>query len=482
MSRSQITRPAGAGSSRALTVVCLATAMLMLDIAVVNTAMSRIARDLDADFNGLEWVVDAYTLALATVVLSCGSLADRLGRRRVFAAGMALFTAASLACGASSTIVWLDVARAVQGVGAAGMFATSLAILSVTYREPAERGRAFAALGAAIGASFAVGPLIGGALTSTLGWRSVFLVNVPLGLLGLLATRAWVPESSDPAAGPLDRPGQVTLGGGLFLLVLGLLRGGSDGWSSHVIIAELVGAAVLLALFLAIQARTRAPMLPLGLFSSRAFAGSQVTVFAISASFFAIYLYATLYLQQVLHLSPIGTGLVYLPCTVVVFLVSAASVQLGARIAPGILISGGLGLVALGLALLTIVGVHSSWAVTLPGMVIGGIGTGLFNPAGSALALSSVPERHSGLASGINDTFRQAGIPLGVAVYGALVPAGAAVGHGSPEAFVDGFHQALWVACGIAAVGALAGARLLLWHRSPGEAPAGVARPRPEAA
>jgi EmrB/QacA subfamily drug resistance transporter len=444
-----------------LAVVCLATTMLMLDIAVVNTALSHIARDLHSGLSGLEWVVDAYTLSLATVVLSCGSLADRLGRRRVFAAGMGLFTVASLACGLAGSIGLLDAARAIQGVGAAAMFATSLALLSVAYRAPAERGRAFAAFGAAIGASFAVGPLVGGLLTSGLGWRSVFFVNIPLGLVGLFATRAYVSESADPAASRLDRPGQLTLAGGLFLLVLGLLRAGSEGWGSPRIIAELGGATVLLCAFVAIEHRTRSPMLPLDLFASRQFTGSQVTVFAISASFFAIYLYLTLYLQEVLHLSAIQTGLVYLPSTALMFLVSAGAAQLGERVAPGMLVCAGLALVAGGLALLTIVGPHSSWLLTLPGGLLAGTGTGLFNPAASAVALSSVPERHSGLASGINDTFRQSGIPLGVAVYGALVPAAAAVGRGSPQAFVNGLHHALWVAAAIAAGGSLLGARLL---------------------
>lgn len=446
---------------RPLVVVCLATAMLMLDIAVVNTAISDIAADLHAGFTGVAWVVDAYTLTLATIVLSCGSLADRIGRRRVFAAGMALFTAASVLCGAAGSIAFLDGARAVQGIGAAAMFATALAILSVVYREPAQRATAFAAMGASIGASFAFGPLVGGALTSALDWRAVFLVNVPIGIAGLLATRAWVPESRNADAAPLDRAGQITLSAGMFLLVFGLLRGGAEGWDSTEIVAALIAGPALLVAFVLVQARTATPMLPLGLFRSREFTASQVTVFAISASFFAIYLYLTLYLQQVRGLSPIETGLVYLPSTLVVFVVSAASAQLVERVPLAVLMTSGLALVAAGMALLTLAGTDSAWTATLPGMIVTGVGTGLFNPAGSALALGSVPEEHSGLASGINDTFRQAGIPLGVAVYGALVPADAAVGQGSASAFVDGLHQGLWIAAAVAAAGAVAGAVLL---------------------
>jgi predicted MFS family arabinose efflux permease len=184
-------------------------------------------------------------------------------------------------------------------------------------------------------------------------------------------------------------------------------------------------------------------------------------VFAISVSFFALYLYLTLYMQEVIHLSPIQTGLAYLPCTLVVFVVSGVSAQLGRHVTPGLLVAGGLGVATIGMLLVTLTGAHSAWTVILPGSLLAGIGCGLFNPAAAELALSSVPERHSGLASGINDTFRQAGIPLGVAIYGALMPAGAAVGHGSPDAFVNGLHHAAWLAGAFALIGTLAGARLL---------------------
>ncbi len=280
---------------------------------------------------------------------------------------------------------------------------------------------------------------------------------MPVGVLGP-AGRAGV-----------DRPGQLALAGGLFLFVLALLRGGSVGWGNAQTVGELIGAGALISCFLFVERRSRAPMLPLELFASRRFTGSQVTVFAISASFFAVYLYITLYLQEVLHLSAIQTGLVYLPSTVLMFLVSGAAAQVAGRVAPGLLVCGGLAIVAGGLALLTGVGTRSAWIATQPGLLLAGLGTGLFNPAASEVAISSVPERHSGLASGINDTFRQGAIPLGVAIYGALVPAAAAIGHGSAPAFVAGLHHALWVATGIAAVGAVAGARLLGVRRAPAQ-------------
>ena len=202
-----------------LAVACLATAMLMLDIAVVNTALPRIATDLHSGLGGLQWIVDAYTLALATVVLTVGSLADRLGRRRLFAAGTVIFTGASLACALAGSITALDAARAVQGIGAAMLFATSLALIANAFTDERGRGGAFAAYGATIGASFALGPLVGGGLTSALGWRSVFYLNLPLGVAALVATAAWVRESRDPSARPVDWPGQLTLTAGLFLLV-----------------------------------------------------------------------------------------------------------------------------------------------------------------------------------------------------------------------------------------------------------------------
>ncbi|HEY7829718.1 MAG TPA: MFS transporter [Solirubrobacteraceae bacterium] len=444
-----------------LAVACLATAMLMLDIAVINTALSHIAHDLNASLTGLQWIIDAYTLTLATIVLSAGSLADRLGRRLVFAWGIAIFTASSLVCALSGTIVVLDIARAVQGIGAALMFATSLALISATFSEASDRAKAFAAYGATIGAAFAIGPLVGGLLTSGISWRAVFYINVPLGLFALLATRVWVAESRDPHPRPLDLPGQATLCASLFLLVLGLLRGNIDGWGSPVILAELIGGTALLALFIAIQARSPKAMLPLGFFRRPAFTGAQIAAFAISASFFAIYLYLTLYLQEVLHLSAVGSGLVYLPGTVLMFVISGASAPLVERTSPGLMISGGLALVAGGMALMTIITATSSWTLVLPGELLASIGTGLFNPALSSVALSSLPERHGGLAAGVNDTFRNAGIALGVAVFGALVPAAAAVGHGSPFAYVDGLHNALYLAAAIAAVGAIASARLI---------------------
>jgi EmrB/QacA subfamily drug resistance transporter len=461
-----------------LAVVCAATAMLMLDIAVVNTALSDISADLDTGLSGLQWVVDSYTLALAATVLTVGALADRFGRRRLFTIGLTLFTVSSVACAAANDIVFLNSARAVQGIGGAIMFAVSLALLANAFPDVRARAGALAAYGATIGASFAVGPLVGGALTSGLGWRWIFLINVPLGLACIAITRRYVAESRDTTARRVDVPGLITLTGGLFLLVLALLRGNEQGWGSSAIVAELVGAALLVVAFVAIEARSREPMLPLGLFRNPSFTGAQVAAFSISASLFAIFLYLTIYLQQVLGLSPIEAGLVYMPGTLVNFLVAGYTSQLGERISPRAMITIGLALVSAGMALCLVAEADSSWVVLMPGFVIAMVGTGMFNPAVSGVALNSAPARQSGLAAGVNDTFRQAGIAVGVAALGALIPAADAFG-GSPQSYVSGMHDALIAGAALAAVGAV-GSWLLI--RGPQQDPAFAGQLASEAA
>src|SRR3954467_1552272 len=269
-----------------LAVVSLATAMLMLDIAVVNTALPQIARDLDTGLTGLQWVVDAYTLALASTVLSAGFLADRLGRRKLFIGGLTLFTGSSIAAAASGTIEALVAARAVQGLGAAILFAVALALLANAFQDAKGRAFAIAVWGATIGGSFAVGPLAGGALTSGLSWQWIFLVNVPIGVVALFITRTRVRESRDAHPRSLDVAGQVAMVAAMFLLVLGLLRGNEQGWGSTPIVLELTGAVVAWIAFIAIEARGKQPMLPLGLFRNPVFAGTQIAVFTISASLF----------------------------------------------------------------------------------------------------------------------------------------------------------------------------------------------------
>jgi EmrB/QacA subfamily drug resistance transporter len=435
--------------------------MLMLDISVINTALSDIADGLDTGLSGLQWVVDAYTIPLAATVLTAGAIADRFGRRRLFIYGLTIFTVSSALCGAAPSIEVLVGARAIQGRGASMMFATALALISQVTPRREDRVRALAAYGAAIGASFALGPFIGGGLTELFGWPAIFLVNVPIGGAVLWIAFRHVAEGRDPTPRRVDIPGQLTLIGGLFLLVLALLRGNDEGWGSTGIVAALAGAAALLIAFVIVEERSREPMLPLNLLRDRRFAGPQVAVFGIAATFFAIFLYVTLYLQTVLGMSPIETGLVYLPGTFLVFVISGMTAQIGARFSAAKLASAGLGFVAAGLALMLFTGVDSSWTALLPGLLVASIGTGLFNPTASELALNALPDTQSGLAAGSNDTFRQTAVAVGIAALGTLVPADAALG-GDLQSYVDGLHTAMIVSAVVAAVCAVATAWLLI--------------------
>ena len=456
--------------------VCTATAILMLDIAVVNTALPSIGEDLDTGIGGLQWVVDAYTLALAAVVLTAGSLADRFGRRRVFACGLVVFSVASAACAAAGSIEMLHAARAIQGLGAAILFATSLALLADAFPIERERTGALAAYGATIGASFAIGPAVGGVLTTALGWRWVFLVNIPIGIAALAVTLREVRESRDPRAPRVDVPGLLSLTTGLFLLVFGLLRGNEDGWGSAVIVAALSGAAVLLAAFVAIEARSTHPMLPLELFRSRAFTGAQLDrVRDLRLVLRDLPLLLDLPAERARAVRDRGrSGVRPQHARDGRRLRRHRAAQ--PRVHPGVLVSGGLILVAAGMAMLTVAQVDSSWTVLLPGITVALVGTGLFNPSVSAVALNSVPAEQSGLAAGINDTFRQAGIAIGVAGLGALIPTGDLLRGGSAADYVDGMHTALLAGAVLAAAGAIAGA-LLIHNRTEGEmaTPANVA-------
>jgi len=427
--------------------VCVATFMLLLDITVVNTALPDIQKDLGGSFTDLQWVIDAYALSLAALVLTAGSLADRLGRRRVFAIGLGIFSLASLLCGLAPDPTFLNLARGLQGVGGAIMFAVSLALVAQEFPSGPERGMAMGIYGATIGIAVAIGPLLGGLLTDGLGWESVFLVNVPIGL-GAIAITYWkLAESRDPNATRIDWGGLVTFSSALFLLVLALVRGNDEGWGSTLIVGLFVAAAVLLAAFLAIERRAREPMLPLGFFRRPAFTGVQLAAFAVSGSMFALFLYLTLYLQSFLGYSPVQAGVRYLPITIASFVVAPLSGMALAKVQARYLMSIGLALAGVGMALMGGLDVHSEWTALLAGFLISGIGVGLLNPVIADVALSVVPKEQSGMAAGINDTFRQVGIAVGIAAWGAIFlgvgaskaqeVAGDAISHGQARDLVE---------------------------------------------
>jgi len=402
-----------------LVAVCMGTFMLLLDITVVNVALPDIRKSLNSSFTDLQWVVDAYALTLATLLLTAGSLADLFGRKRVFVIGLGLFVLASLLCGLSTTPTMLNLSRALQGVGGAVMFACSLALLGVEFRGR-ERGTAFGAWGATIGLAVAIGPLVGGALTDGFGWEWIFFVNIPVGLATMALAILRVPESSNPDAGGIDWLGVITFSGALFLLVFGLIRANDLGWGSTAIVIRFVGAVVLFVLFVIVERRVKSPMFDLTLFRKPAFDGVSIAAFAISAAMFAMFLYITLYLQNVLGYTPLETGVRFLPLSVTSFVVAPFAGRLAARFPVRAFL--GLGLLLVSLALLLMHGVKpdSSWTTLLAGFVIGGAGVGMVNPALAQGAVGVVRPEMSGVASGINNTCRQVGIATGIAALGAI--------------------------------------------------------------
>jgi EmrB/QacA subfamily drug resistance transporter len=401
-----------------LLAVCVATFMLLLDVTVVNVALPYIERDLNSSFADLQWVVDAYALTLAAFLLTAGSLADGVGRRRVFVLGMGVFTVASVLCGLATSPLMLNLARALQGVGGAFMFATALALLASAY-QGRDRGTALGVWGATTGAAVAVGPLVGGVLVEALGWEAIFFVNVPIGIGAIAMTLARVEESRDPAHGGVDWPGTITFSAALFALVFGLIRGNAEDWSAP-IVACLVAAAVLLVAFVIVERRSSRPMLDLDLFRKPAFDGASIAAFVLSASMFAMFLYLTLYIQNVLGYTALESGLRFMPVTLLSFLVAPVSGKLAERLGVRWFLSGGLLLVGLGLMLMHGVQPGDDWTALLAGFMVAGGGIGLVNPALATAAIGVVEPRRSGMASGINSTFRQVGIATGIAAWGAL--------------------------------------------------------------
>jgi EmrB/QacA subfamily drug resistance transporter len=402
-----------------LAAVCVATFMLLIDITIVNVALPDIARALDSSFSDLQWVIDAYALTLAAMLLTWGSTSDRIGRRAIFVLGLGVFSAASLACALSTSPLMLNLARGVQGIGAAAMFATSLALLASAFHGR-ERGTAVGIWGATIGAAVAIGPLVGGLLTETIGWEAIFYINIPIGIAAIYIALTKVAESKDPNAGPTDWAGLVTFSGGLFLLIFALVRGNPEGWGSTLIVSFLVGAAVLLVAFVVVEARIAHPMLDLELFRKPTFTGASIAAFALSASMFSMFLYITLYFQNALGMSPLEAGLRFLPLSLLSFFVAPIAGRLSARVPIRTLIGGGMALVGVALVLMRGLDASSEWTALLAGFIVAGIGVALVNAPLASTAVSVVPPERAGMGSGINSTFRQVGIATGTAGLGAL--------------------------------------------------------------
>ncbi len=450
-----------------LLVVSAATAMLLLDVTVVNVALPAIRSDLDASFAEMQWVIDAYALTLAATLLGAGAGADRLGRRAVFAAGLIVFTACSALCAAAPSPVFLDLARAAQGVGGAAMFAASLALLANEFQD-AERGFALGVWGGVTGAALAIGPLVGGLLTDALDWRWIFLVNLPIGGLLTWLTLRSLPESRERQPRPLDLAGMTTFGAACFLVTYGLIRGNEDGWGSLPILASLLGGAALLAAFVAVERRSPAPMLPLSLFRVPAFTGTALVAFAQSLALYPLILFLAIYLQNGLGLSPTETGLRILPLTLVLVVVAPISGRLSGRWPLRVPLTAGLLLIGTGLLLMRAVEADSEWTVLLPGLLVGGLAIGVISPALAAAMVSVLPVERSGLSSGINNTFRQLGIAIGIAGLGAIFEHRLDPTLGARAAIVEGLEAVLAVAAAVAFLAAALAWPLLGRQRSSG--------------
>jgi EmrB/QacA subfamily drug resistance transporter len=423
------TEPGGSGGGTAdgdrgnkwwtLAAVCLGTFMLLLDVTIVNVALPDIQSALHSSFSGLQWVVDAYALSLAALLLTAGSLADLFGRRRLYLVGLVIFTLGSLLCGVAASTLMLQLSRGVQGVGGAIMFAVSLALLADAFRGK-DRGVAFGVWGAITGLAVAIGPLLGGVLTTGLSWRWIFFVNLPIGVVAVVISVLRVTESRAPVARRPDWVGFVLFTAALSALVYGLIESNQRSFGSSLVLGCLIGAGVLLAAFVVAEARMSQPMFDLSLFRKPTFSAGSFAAFALSASIFSLLLYLVLYVQDILGYSALGTGVRLLVISGGILATSTIAGRLSAHVPVRFLIGPGLLLVGVGLLLMRGLDAGSAWTHLIPGMIIAGAGVGMVNPPLASTAVGVVAPQQAGMASGINSTFRQVGIATGIALLGTL--------------------------------------------------------------
>lgn len=437
----------------------LGSSLAMLDATVVNVALERIGRELDAGFSGLQWTVNAYTLTLASLILLGGSLGDRFGRRRVFVVGTVWFAGASLLCGLAPDVGTLVAARALQGVGGALLTPGSLALISASFAGT-DRAAAVGAWSGLGGVAGAVGPFVGGWLVG-LDWRLVFLVNLPLAAVVVIVTLRHVPESRDPqAARSLDVPGTVLVVAGLGALTYGLTAAGEPGRGPGVWGWAAAGC-VALAAFAGVQRRSPAPLVPPALFASRQFTGANAVTLLVYAALGVVFVLLVLHLQVVAGFAPLAAGTALLPVTALMLLFSARVGALAQRTGPRPLLTAGPLVAAVGVLLMARIGPGASWAAdVLPATAVFGVGLTLLVAPLTAAVLDSAPGRLAGAASGVNNAVARAAGLLAVAVVPAVAGLGR-VGVGDPAAFADGFRTAMLVCAGLLAAGALTAAVLV---------------------
>jgi EmrB/QacA subfamily drug resistance transporter len=432
--------------------------MIMLDNTVVNVALPSIQKALAVSQSELEWVVVAYALTFATFMLTGGKLADYFGRRRLFIIGMVVFTASSLACGLASNAGLLIGARTVQGVGAAIMNPATLGIITATF-PPRQRGMAIGIWAGVSAMALAIGPLVGGLLTEKVDWSWIFFINLPVGVFGIVVARWAIDESRDTSHEQrLDIPGLASSAIGLFALTYALIEANTYGWTSTRILILFAVAAVALTSFVLLELHQRVPMLDLSLFKNATFAGANAAMGLVALAMFGIFFFNSLFLQHILGYSPIQTGALFLPMTLLIILIAPQAGRLSDRIGSRWLVGTGMALVTVSLILFGTLDASSDFWNILPGLVAGGLGMSMTMAPTTAAALSAVPTDKAGVGSAVLNAFRQVGGSLGIAIMGALVASRLHVSPRSPQypsQFIDGYHLGLHVAAGFALAGAV---------------------------
>ncbi|GAB7001910.1 MAG: DHA2 family methylenomycin A resistance protein-like MFS transporter [Bradyrhizobium sp.] len=443
-------QPAGLAATLTLAAMSLGYGVVQLDVTIVNTALNAIGGSLGGGVAELQWVVSAYTIAFAAFILTAGALGDRIGAKRIFMAGFAIFTAASVACAVAPDAATLIAARCVQGLAAAILVPNSLALLRHAYADDKARGRAVGVWAAGASLALTAGPFVGGALITLVGWRAIFLVNLPIGLAGLWLAWRFAGETARHQQHRLDLPGQLAAIAALGTLAGALIEGGALGWSSPFVIAGFLLAGVFSVLFVWREARAAQPMLPLSLFSHRMFALTSLVGLLVNVAFYGLIFVLSLYFQQVNRLSAFATGLAFVPMLGAVLPANLIAPRVAERIGAPAAIALGAALSAAGCLALLFIGPGTSYpAICLQLLAISG-GLGLLVPPLTSTLLGSAEPQHAGIAAGVLNATRQTGSVLGVALFGSMV--------GRSAAFMAGLHAALVISAGV-----LLAAAALVW-------------------
>jgi DHA2 family methylenomycin A resistance protein-like MFS transporter len=424
--------------------------VVQLDVTIVNTALTSIGASLGGGVSELQWIVSAYTLAFAALILTAGTLGDRIGAKRTFMAGFGIFTVASVACALAPTATILIGARALQGLGAAILVPNSLALLRHAYAEEKSRARAVGLWAAGASLALTAGPLVGGGLIALIGWRSIFLVNLPIGLIGLWLTWQFASETPASPQQRIDLPGQIAAIGALGLLAAALIEAGALGWSNSWIITGFVLSAASTICFVLRERNAARPMLPLALFKSRDFALMSLVGLLVNIAFYGLIFVFSLYFQGVNGWSPLATGLAFVPMMAAVMPVNLIAARVAERVGAPATIAAGAGMAGLGCFALLGIEPGTSYGAICGQLIVIGAGLGLLVPPMTSTLLGSVEKSCSGVAAGVLNATRQTGSVLGVAIFGCLIGQSAAFVIGAREALLISAVLLVGVALGVA--------------------------------